>query len=67
MKISDYLENNVLSILDRNIQYLEKEIKDREKAAEDLFAAIANGEELLAESLALREKLVNLIDLTCMW
>ena len=67
MKISDYLESNVLSALDRDIQYLEKEIKDSEKAAEDLFASIAKGKELLAEARALREKLVNLIDLTCMW
>ena len=67
MKISDYLENNVLSILDRNIQYLEKEIKDSEKAAEDLFAARAKNKELLTEALDLRDKLLDLIELTGTW
>ena len=59
MKISDYLESNVLSVLDRDIRYLENKIKD----SEDLFAARARAKdkELLAESLALRNKLVDLV------
>ena len=72
MKISDYLESNVLSVLDRDIQYLENKIKvfdvpDSEAEVEELFATRAKDKELLAESLALRDKLVNLIDFTGTW
>ena len=67
MKISDYLESNVLLVLDRDIQYLENKIKDSEAEVKELFATRAKDKELLAESLALRDKLVNLIDFTRTW
>ena len=67
MKISDYLESNVLSVLIRDIEYLQSAIHDSEKAAEDLFAVRAKNKELLTETLDLRDKLLDLIELTGTW
>ena len=66
MKISDYLESNVLFAVDRDIRYLEERIADNEVKAENLFAVMAKDKKLLTESLVFREKLVNLIELVGM-
>lgn len=66
MKISEYLESNVLSVLIRDIEYLQNKIKDSE-VAEELFAARDKDKELLTESLDLRDKLLDIIHMTRSW
>jgi hypothetical protein len=67
VKISDYLESNVLFVVDRDIRNLEGKIADIEAAAENLFAERDKNKKRLTEARALREKLVNLIELTGTW